>query len=197
MFSLRTFILSLSVVALGTFSLSQAEAKEVKVSNQALANMTWEIFGGGCIENGINLASWANKQIYLKEAEEKKLNLVGLYKKLGYPVENEVKDVWGAVGQKVFLYQHAEQGCTVTSEAAVSLKMLKQAFENTGKSFKAQSGRSYTMNTATSNGITKVLVVLGPENQEKTYLLGRILPNNESGLRTILYYFKSEHDVKI
>ncbi len=197
MFSLRTLILSLAITAFGTLSLSQVEAKEVKVTNQAIANMTWEIFGGGCIENGINLENWANKQIYLTEAEEKKLNLEGLWQKLGYPVEHEVKDIWGAVGQKVFLYQHSQQGCTVTSEAAVSQKMLKQAFENTGKSFKARSGRSYTINSSTSNGVTKILAVLGPENKEKTYLLGRILPENESGLRTILYYFKSEHDVKI
>ncbi|MCB9976973.1 MAG: hypothetical protein H6858_05205 [Rhodospirillales bacterium] len=188
------------LLALVGFTAPPAIAKnvQVEVSNKALANMTWEIFAGGCIENSTNLAGWANKQIYIRKAKiDDKSKIAGLWKNLGYPVPDELVDMWGTIGKKVWLYQHQNQGCTVTSSANVSTQMIESAFENLGKSYEAKNQMHYKLDSKSGKNTSVVLLTMGMELKQKTYLLARILPNNKAGIKIILYQFKTDKGVGI
>ncbi len=176
----------------------QAKETEVKVSNAAIANMTWEVFAGGCFESDGKVAEWANKQIFVRKAKiEDKSKIGGLWKNLGYPVPDQIIDLWGTIGKRVWLYQHERKGCTVTSYADISPQMLETAFDNLGKSFAAKSGASYNVKAVNGSKATVVLMVLGPERKVKTYLMARILPANKTGIKTILYLFRSDKNVNL
>ena len=177
-----------------------AKVRSKQMSNEVSKDMTWEVFAGGCIEKNKNLDSWANKQIYLRKAQIKnKKRFAGLWKNLGYPVPDKLKNLWGAVGKQVWLYQHENNGCTVTTHAYISRKMVERAFNNVGKAFKAKAGLQYKVKavSSASKKSSVVLLVIGPNKKKKTYMMARILPKNKSGIRTILYLFKTNKNVNI
>lgn len=195
-------LLALSLVALVTLAAGPVMAKQaeqkVEVSNKAIANMTWEVFAGGCFESEGKIADWANKQIFVRKAKvEDKSKIADLWKNLGYPVPDKIIDLWGTIGKRVWLYQHENKGCTVTSYADISQQMLESAFDNLGKSFSAKSGASYNVKAVNGSKASVVLMVLGPERKVKTYLMARILPANKTGIKTILYLFRSDKNVNL
>ncbi len=195
-------LLALSLVALVTLAAGPVMAKQaeqkVEVSNAAIANMTWEVFAGGCFESDGKVAEWAGKQIFVRKAKiDDKSKIGGLWKNLGYPVPDQIIDLWGTIGKRVWLYQHQNKGCTVTSYADISPQMLETAFDNLGKSFKEKSGLSYSVKNVKGKKASVVFMVLGPERKVKTYLMARILPANKTGIKTILYLFRSDKNVNL
>lgn len=194
----KSLLVTFSFIALTALFAQPATAKEaqVEVSNKAISNMTWEVFAGGCFESDGKVAEWADKQIYVRKAKiDDKSKIAGLWKNLGYPVSDNIIDLWGTIGKRVWLYQHENKGCTVTSYADISRQMLETAFNSLGKSYNAKTGLSYKVSTANGKKASVVLMVLGQEKKVKTYLMARILPPNKTGIKTILYMFRSDKNV--
>ncbi len=170
---------------------------------QKIEILTWRLFVKGCIDHSADLEQWADKQINMKKADIKKIKgFSGLWKNLGYPVPDKLKNMWGMLGIPVFIYQHEHGGCTVTSTAAISPEMLKTYLKAVGDKAEKEAKMPSKLEEKRdeSNNVSTLLLSLATPAQQgegKAYLLARSIKNKEVKTKTTLHYFFAADNLKM
>src|SRR3989339_1444110 len=155
----------------------KAGARELS-PEEKLVHITLNLFTSGCVNQYSSLEDWADKQVGLKRAESKDMkDFSGLWKALGYPVPDKLANVWGVMGAPVFLYQHENYGCTITSVADLGPGKLEGFFKAFAKHAEESANMPSVLTSSEDkdSNMTVFLLSFDPGKKEgsRVYFIGR------------------------
>jgi hypothetical protein len=108
--------------------------------------------------------------------------------------------MWSIVGAPVSIYQHENQGCTVTSSANIGPEKLKKYFQSLANSAKKNASLPSTLQVSHSdpNMSTVMLSFYNPakKNGQKIYVIGRSFENDQK-IKTMLYYVRTDTPIQM
>ncbi len=198
--ALLAFALVTTLMGVRTHAQPEASGAEKQVSrNDQISRISWELFLTGCINQSAEIEKWADSQVQLIKAEVKdEQAFQGMWKNLGYPVPDKLVNMWGVVSVPTWLYQHENKGCTVTTNAHIPPEKLKSFFKSVADGYEKGSGKSTDLQEKESGDTFITLLIFDPKGQgNRAHLLARSFGNDREGIKTILYFVRSENRLNI
>jgi len=172
----------------------QTAEKPVETMDERASRVAWELFITACVTNKTEVNTWANKQVYLVSGEVKdQKKFEGMWKNIGYPLPDKLKNMWGVVDTPVWLYQHENHGCTVSSNGEVAAEELTRRLKAIAKSYDSLKGKHSEFKQGGTDSNPVQLLALGSDDNgaAKGYLMTRSFSGKEKGIKTILYYIRT------